>query len=163
MTHVLRFFILRLRLRPTAKGRTFSGPNIGLRPKVKIEPTVQHWLFASSLSGDLLVNPLEKKLTTLTSLVTFVPCLYGSSLNKGCCYLDKLPLSKSNLAPEIVFPHCESKFETPCHPRRCQKCKLKSLQSSASLSLIMTFFSSNTITYDVYPPPSQQKKIKKPP
>ena len=37
------FFILRLRLRPTAKGRSFSGPNIRLRPKVKIAPTVQHW------------------------------------------------------------------------------------------------------------------------
>ena len=37
------FFIIRLRLRPTAKGRSFSGPNIRLRPKVKIEPTVQHW------------------------------------------------------------------------------------------------------------------------
>merc|ERR1712051_70230 len=76
--------------------------------------------------------------------------------------LDKLPLLNRNATPEIVFSHCESIFETPCHPRRCQKCKLKSLQSSASLSLIMTFFSSNTITYDVYPapacPPSQQKK-----
>ena len=27
----------------TAKGRSFSGPNIRLRPKVKIVPTVQHW------------------------------------------------------------------------------------------------------------------------
>ena len=37
------FFILRLRLRSTAEGRSFSGPNIRLRPKVKIAPTVQHW------------------------------------------------------------------------------------------------------------------------
>ena len=36
------YFILRLRLRPTAKGRSFSGPNIRLRPKFKIVPTVQH-------------------------------------------------------------------------------------------------------------------------
>lgn len=78
--------------------------------------------------------------------------------------LAKLPLLNRNASPEIVFPNCESIFETPCHPRRCQKCKLKSLQSSASLSLIMTFFSSNTITYDVYPcPPFNKKKIKKPP
>ena len=42
MTYVLCFFILRLRLRPTAKGRSLSGPNIRLRPKVKIAPTVQH-------------------------------------------------------------------------------------------------------------------------
>ena len=42
MTYVLHFFILRLRLRPTAKGRSLSGPNIRLRPKVKIVPTVQH-------------------------------------------------------------------------------------------------------------------------
>ena len=33
---------LRLRLWPTAKGRSFSGPIIRLRPKVKIAPTVQH-------------------------------------------------------------------------------------------------------------------------
>ena len=39
---------LRLRLRPMAKGQSFSGPNIWLRPniwlwpKVKIVPTVQH-------------------------------------------------------------------------------------------------------------------------
>ena len=36
------FFILRLRLQPMAKGRSFSGPNVWLRPKVKIAPTVQH-------------------------------------------------------------------------------------------------------------------------
>jgi len=42
MTHVLQFFILRLRLRSTAKDRSFSGPNIRLRPKVKMAPTVQH-------------------------------------------------------------------------------------------------------------------------
>merc|ERR1712051_1108643 len=73
--------------------------------------------------------------------------------------LAKLPLLNRNASPEIVFSHCESIFETPCHPRRCQKCKLKSLQSRASLSLIMTFFSSNTITYDVYcPTPLLTKK-----
>ena len=38
------FFILRLRLRPTAKGRNLSGPNIRLWPKVKIASTVQHCL-----------------------------------------------------------------------------------------------------------------------
>ena len=38
------FFILWLRLRPTAEGQSLSGPNIRLRPKVKIAPTVQHWL-----------------------------------------------------------------------------------------------------------------------
>ena len=43
MTYVLQLFILRLRLRSTAKGRSFSGPNIRLWPKVKIVPTVQHW------------------------------------------------------------------------------------------------------------------------
>ena len=42
MTHVLQLFILRLRLRSTAEGRSFSWPNIWLRPKVKIVPTVQH-------------------------------------------------------------------------------------------------------------------------
>ena len=42
MAYVLCFFILRLRLRPTAEGRSLSGPNIRLRPKVKIVPTVQH-------------------------------------------------------------------------------------------------------------------------
>ena len=42
MTHVLQFFILRLRLRSTTEGRSFSGPNIWLRLKVKIKPTVQH-------------------------------------------------------------------------------------------------------------------------
>ena len=42
MTYVLHFFNLRLRLRSTAEGQSFSGPNIRLRPKVKIAPTVQH-------------------------------------------------------------------------------------------------------------------------
>ena len=37
-------FNLRLWLRPMAKGRSFSEPNIRLRPKMKIAPTVQHWL-----------------------------------------------------------------------------------------------------------------------
>ena len=36
------FFILRLRLRPTAESRSLLGPNIRLQPKVKIVPTVQH-------------------------------------------------------------------------------------------------------------------------
>jgi hypothetical protein len=27
----------------TAEGQSLSGPNIRLRPKVKIAPTVQHW------------------------------------------------------------------------------------------------------------------------
>jgi hypothetical protein len=43
ITYVLRFFILRLRLRPMAVGRSLSGLNIRLQPKVKIAPTVQHW------------------------------------------------------------------------------------------------------------------------
>ena len=42
MAYVLHFFILRLRLRSTAEGRSFSRPNIRLRPEVKIVPTVQH-------------------------------------------------------------------------------------------------------------------------
>ena len=42
MTYFLWFFILQLRLRPMAKGRSFTGLNIRLRPKVKIAPTVQH-------------------------------------------------------------------------------------------------------------------------
>ena len=39
------FSILRLRLQPTAKGRSLSGPNLRLRPKVQIGPTVQHCTF----------------------------------------------------------------------------------------------------------------------
>ena len=42
MAHVLQLFILRLRLLSTAEGRSFSRPNIRLRPEVKIVPTVQH-------------------------------------------------------------------------------------------------------------------------
>ena len=41
------FFILRLRLRPTAEGQSLSGPNSLLRPKVKTAPTVQHWRLVS--------------------------------------------------------------------------------------------------------------------
>ena len=41
------YSILRLRLRPMAKGQSFSGPNIRLRPKVKIVPMVQHCLLPS--------------------------------------------------------------------------------------------------------------------
>ena len=42
MTLVLQFFILRLWLRPKAEGQSLSGPNIRLRLKLKIAPTVQH-------------------------------------------------------------------------------------------------------------------------
>ena len=38
----LKFLILRLRLRSTAEGWSFLGPNIRLRLKVKIGPMVQH-------------------------------------------------------------------------------------------------------------------------
>ena len=51
MTYVLCFFFLRLRLRSTAEGRSFSWPNIWLRPKVKIMPTVQHW---SHMKADII-------------------------------------------------------------------------------------------------------------
>ena len=54
MTHILQFFILRLLLRSMAEGRSFSGPNIWLRPKVKIAPTVQHWLFYMSAENSML-------------------------------------------------------------------------------------------------------------
>ena len=45
------YFILRLQLRPTVKGQSFSGPNIWLRSKVKIVPAVQHWMFDIILCG----------------------------------------------------------------------------------------------------------------
>ena len=54
--------ILRLRLRPTAKGRSFSGPNIRLRPKVKIAPTVQHWLISKCPFGFIVWTKLPTKL-----------------------------------------------------------------------------------------------------
>ena len=45
------FFILRLRLRSTAEGRSFSEPNIRLRPKVKIASLVQHCNSSKTKSG----------------------------------------------------------------------------------------------------------------
>ena len=39
------------RLRPTAKCRSFSWLNIRLRPKVKIAPTVQHWIGAQNVNA----------------------------------------------------------------------------------------------------------------
>ena len=51
MTHVLQFFILRLWLRSMAEGRSFSGANIRLRPKMKIAPTVQHCYLVKSDPG----------------------------------------------------------------------------------------------------------------
>ena len=62
------FFILRLWLRPTAKGRSFSGPNIRLRPKVKIVPTVQHWIGAINPSYLFLAD------YTLAWAFVFVCC-----------------------------------------------------------------------------------------
>ena len=59
MMYVLDFFlILRLQLRPTAKGRSLPWSNNRL--KVKIAPTVQHWKndnekpsrHCDSMSGD---------------------------------------------------------------------------------------------------------------
>ena len=49
------FFILRLWLQPTAKGRSLSEPNIRLRPKVKIAPMVQHWNAPSEIISTLCV------------------------------------------------------------------------------------------------------------
>ena len=51
-------FNLRLRLRPMANGWIFSGPNIRLRPKVKIAPTVQHcWaLFIYPAKSNIFVG-----------------------------------------------------------------------------------------------------------
>ena len=40
----LKFWNLLLWLRSTAEGQSFLWPNIWLRLKVKIAPTVQHWL-----------------------------------------------------------------------------------------------------------------------
>ena len=48
MTYVLWVFFLRLLLQPTASSRSLSWPNIRLQPKVKIEPTVQHWTLSST-------------------------------------------------------------------------------------------------------------------
>ena len=42
MTHVLKKFDPTASA--TAEGRSLSGPNNWLRPKVKIAPTVQHWI-----------------------------------------------------------------------------------------------------------------------
>ena len=64
----LRFtvFILWLRLWSTAKGRSFSGPNIRLRPKVKKVPTVQHWRYKAiililRLCAPILLIPFKIK------------------------------------------------------------------------------------------------------
>ena len=54
--HILCFFILRLWLQPTAKGRSLSGPNIWLRPKVKIGPTVQHWKYQTQKSHKICTH-----------------------------------------------------------------------------------------------------------
>ena len=51
------FLILRLRLRSTAEGRSFSGPNIRLRPKVKIVPTVQHCKSLLSTPSNVAFTP----------------------------------------------------------------------------------------------------------
>ena len=56
------FLFLRLRLRPTAKGQSFSVPNIRLRPKVKIAPTVQHW------KDHNLVNQFGKEINNDSTL-----------------------------------------------------------------------------------------------
>ena len=57
------FFILRLRLRSTAEGRSFSGPNIRQRLKVKIGPTVQHTDYY------ILINLIFKLIIILTIYV----------------------------------------------------------------------------------------------
>ena len=55
------FLILRLRLRSTVYGRSFSGPNIRLRPKVKIGPTVQHWRFQINSNGFQEIEVLNNR------------------------------------------------------------------------------------------------------
>ena len=65
------FLILRLRLRPMAKGRSLSGPNIRLRPKVKIAPRVQHYYSYSFINGPTGTNIF---LWTLLDLVGPASC-----------------------------------------------------------------------------------------
>ena len=100
----LKFFlILRLRLRPTAKGRSLSGPNIRLWPKAKIAHPVQHWkldipilvtsqpnwhtktyhmIWVTTSLGTCLLHPVLPLLSVLTYLQvkTQFPFLYNRSL-----------------------------------------------------------------------------------
>ena len=91
------FFILKLQLRPTAYGWSLSGPNIWLRPKVKIAPTVEHCFRA------YLVTVLKALLETNDSclptsehhMFQFVMHLvnkqWAESLSKDQWVLVKLP------------------------------------------------------------------------
>ena len=99
MTYVLRFFILRLRLRPTAEGRSLSGPNIQLRPKVKIAPTVQHWFVY-----------LHGLFTYMVSIPTWFVYLWQIFLANFLTYNHLTIVSFRIGVPSVLFS-----FETVCN------------------------------------------------
>jgi hypothetical protein len=76
--YVLLFFILRLRLRPMVEGQSLSGPNIRLRPKVKIAPTVQHCFF-SNFKSKLLPTSLNMDFQFHTNEVILFYSLFINS------------------------------------------------------------------------------------
>ena len=94
ITYVLGFFILRLRLRPTAKGRSLSGPNIRLRPKVKIAPMVQHCkFFLQKILGNTQVQ--SQKMVILHSILYWPLYLFLAGCKKSHYCRDQICLNDS--------------------------------------------------------------------
>ena len=119
------FLILRLRLRPTAEGRSLSGPNIRLRPKVKIRPTVQHWctyirLFLADPFSDSLHKPFLDKTTLKLG-------------NRNWGYLLKSRLTCTTFSPKKGFLVINLLY------LKCTVCK----KLRFSFFLIQTMFSSS--------------------
>ena len=85
------FFILRLRLRPTTKGRSLSGPNIRLRPKVKIAPTVQHCFYGAKLIFWPFATFIGKTMPSITTFLSPVP-FYSSQAQKKLQFISQANL-----------------------------------------------------------------------
>ena len=96
------FFILRLWLRPTAEGRSLSGPNIRLRPKVKIAPTVQH---CNSLTGITSKFRLEKLMLFIWYFFTFFGRNYadGRILIMHELHMSGIPVGKAEVFIELIY------------------------------------------------------------
>ena len=95
------FLILRLRLQSTAEGRSLSGPNIWLRPKVKNVATVQHCKNSKRHLADW----------------NAICILHLSDCAWLCCLLSKMRYSAIYIVGPIAvekFPHKLESFRQAC-------------------------------------------------
>ena len=125
MTSVVKIFILRLWPWPMTEGRSLEGPNIWLRPKLKIQPSVQHCKLAYFLKASFLKKNISEVepvfVLKLEHMVTLFWQLKISQRNDSLWLLALTILKKRNFESinecmyrtdiytisKIIWPHCQ--------------------------------------------------------